>query len=82
MAAGTDVFILELEEIISESELVSRSPIAPSGVIVNVVASLAGLPGICMTVQSQPYSYLELCCDALLSIVSAMGLHRVDNTSL
>ena len=56
MAAGIDVSILELEEIISESELVSRSPIAPSGVMVNVVASLAGLPGICMTVKSQPYS--------------------------
>ena len=52
MAAGIDVSILELEEIISESELVSRSPIAPSGVMVNVVASLAGLPGICTTVES------------------------------
>lgn len=57
MAAGIDVSILELEETTFESELVSRSPIAPSGVMVNVVACLAGLPGICMTVESQPYGY-------------------------
>ena len=56
MAAGIDVSILELEEITSESELVSPTPIAPSGVMVNVVASVAGLPGICMTIKSQPYS--------------------------
>ena len=56
MAAGIDVSILELEEIISESELVSRSLIASSGVMVNDVASLAGLHLIFMTVESQPYS--------------------------
>ena len=56
MAAGIDVSILELEEIISESELVSRRLIASSGVMVNDVASLAGLHLIFMTVESQPYS--------------------------
>ena len=56
MGAGIDVSILELEEMVSESELVSRSRMAPSGVMVNFVASLAGLPGICMIVESQLYS--------------------------